>query len=279
MISDLPALPESVSVAIDAIDWANGLETLTPLSAALIEASRACELPDLDLLCQSLPLPPDEIAEQAEARIEALYGAAIDATPIMRTFARARPAQVLGKLAELSFAAGRAGDDEWLHAIEAGDALEDAFPPREGQSVRWLDRARAALDRAFEAGRAQREIDAATAPSRALVLAKAYAAIYAAEAACPEDLSPGWVESAVARTAFRIASRHAITAAEAALVAIEAYRAEGMAVPLTVAGLALDRGKLGESERNLAEAEANERKAAVDEQMAALFADCSEVHA
>lgn len=282
---DNPALPEAVAVATENVDWSAGIETIAPLADALIKASRECDLPDINAIFHALPPVPADIADEAEAAVESAYDAAISALPIMRTFVRSQPVKLLRGLVELSFAAGRAGDDAEAWHDEMNEALVDGFgfentpegPHRSSQdhSATAIN----ALERAFKAGCAQREIDQATGPSRPLTVAKAYALIYRDEAECAADLAACWVGSAVARTAFRVASRHAVTAAEAALVAIEAFRAEGMPVPLTVAAEALDRARVGVEERRSAEEDAKAREAAAADQLAALFANLADADA
>src|SRR5690348_14497940 len=86
---------------------------------------------------------------------------------ILRTLVANSKTHVLSGLAELSYVAGREGDDEWEHAAEAEEALIDAFFVKNPEAIggkprfqRYL-KARATLTAAFQGGCAQREIDLA----------------------------------------------------------------------------------------------------------------------
>lgn len=123
-------------MAIAAIDWANGPAVVTPLREAMIEATRDCEPFELDDIFAALPPVPTEIADVAETALDEAHDAAIAATPILRTFARAKPIRLLTGLAAFSFEAGGAGDGEWAHGAELSDALLDAFRWPNGKNLR-----------------------------------------------------------------------------------------------------------------------------------------------
>jgi hypothetical protein len=171
--------------------------------------------------------------------------------PILRTFAQARPVRVLSGLAELSFVAGRAGDDAFDWAIEADDALIDAFRFEKISRADWLTTAKAALTRAFDAGAAQRKIDnAEKSPTpHSLTVARAHAVIYRDEIGHPSETRPAAIDSAVGYVAKKLAERHPLTSAEAAYVAMQAFEDEGLIPSLHVAHWALDRAEAGCAER------------------------------
>lgn len=194
--------------------------------------------------------------------------------PILRTFAQARPVRVLQGLAELSFVAGRAGDEPLEWREEAEEALIDAFKFERVSRIDWFDTARAALERAYEAGVAQREIDLTVdgqPNERALAVARAQATIYADEIDHPSEACPSAIDSAAGRVAFKLAERHPVSAPEAALIAMAAFRAEGLIPSIEVAARTLDRARFGHAERVATEERAARRAQRAAASAAALF--------
>lgn len=215
---------------------------------------------------------------------------------IMRTFVLHSRTKVLSGLAALSYVAGREGDDEMAWAIEAGDALIDAFFMKHGARGPRLERlesVRAMLTRAFNGGRAQREIDLAiagrarsvmedggapgqlregvTVPDRAIALARAHATIYADEIEFPDDRHPENIRREIGYVATKVAQRHAVTDAEATYCALRAYEERGLETTFETAAWALERAAVGRADREAEEANARERAAKIASATAGLF--------
>lgn len=167
---------------------------------------------------------------------------------VMPEFASHRPVRLLSGLAELSFVAGREGDDEIAWSAEADEALRLAFDVNSS----WGDRAMSALRRAFESGRAQRAIDRREAdpPASVVEIARAYAIVYCAEVDFPgRDDCPSAIDSEIGRVAYRLAERHTLSPAEAAYAALTAFHATKLAGSLEAAEIALNRAEAGHAER------------------------------
>lgn len=216
-------------------------------------------------------------------------------TPILRSFAQSTKVKVLSGLAELSYVAGREGDDEWAWATEAEDALIDAFFNKPGEwnskSTRYqrLATIQATLAAAFRGGCAQREIDLALAgpdgphrytsrqnrdvvvSERAMAHARAHAVIYADEIQFPLDRHPENIRREIGYVATKIAQRHPVTKAEAAYCALAAFEGHGLAASLETAAWALDRAASGHAEREALEANAEERAREITVATALLF--------
>lgn len=195
--------------------------------------------------------------------------------PVLRTFAQAASIRVLSGLAELSYVAGREGDDFTDWSLEADEALIDAFKFERVRHVAWLDTAKAALRRAFEAGEAQREIDqsASSLPERTFAVARAHATIYRDEIDFPDEACTSAIDAAISRVAYKLAERHPISAAEAAHAAIQAFRDEEMTPSIEVAGHALNRAFAGRAERLGLEMRARNREAAVTAALARVLGE------
>lgn len=193
--------------------------------------------------------------------------------PILRTFAQRATVKVLSGLAELSFVAGREGDDEWEWREEAGEALVDAFRFERVTRVNWFDTALGALHRAFEAGVAQRKIDlAAPSPSvRVVEVARAHAVIYADEIDFADEACPSAIDAAISHVAYKIAERHSVTPAEAAHVAMLAFKAEDLRPSLKVASQALQRAEAGYAERVAEQTDATRRAETARQVAAEIF--------
>jgi hypothetical protein len=216
----------------------------------------------------------------------------------MRTFVLHSKTKVLLGLAELSYVAGREGDDEFAWATEADDALIDAFlmktaPCSGGPRVDRMNRVRATLAAAFRGGRAQRDIDLAligrartiieepcdgrqiregvSVPEQALATARAHATIYLSEIEFPGDRHPHAVESEIWRIAKKIAWRHPVTTAEAAYCALRAFEDAGLTADWSTAAEALDGATSGHAEREAEEEHERERAAEIEAATAGLF--------
>jgi len=215
---------------------------------------------------------PEPAAAAAESD-SAADVAELATVPILRTFAQAKPIKVLSGLAELSFVAGREGDefDDWMD--EADEALIDAFGFEKSGSTEWVHSARAALRRAFEAGEAQRRIDleGKAPPARTMEIAQARALIYREEIEHPSEGCPAAIDAAVAHVAYKLAEAHPVIAAEAAYAAMRAFRTCGMAPSVEVAGRAMDRARAGEAQRLACENHAAERSCAAIDAATAIF--------
>jgi hypothetical protein len=216
---------------------------------------------------------------------------------IMRTFVLHSRVKVLSGLAALSFVAGREGRDEWAWAVEADDALIDAFFAKGGtwcgaRYQRYSD-VKAMLARAFRGGRAQREIDMAVAGrarsviedggvpgqardpvqvcERAIAVAHAHATIYAAEIEFPLDRHAENISRAVGYVATKVAQRHAVTEEEAAYCALKAFEERGFPITCEAPGWALDRAASGRADREAEEERARERAAEIEAATVGLF--------
>jgi hypothetical protein len=214
---------------------------------------------------------------------------------ILRTFALQNKVKVLAGLTELSYVAGREGDDELAWADEADEAIIDAFAkssPVRGGSPRSerLGDARAALTAAFRGGAAQREIDIAVSgrarihdyapghlregvivPDRALAVARAHATIYLSEVEFQMDQHPSAIEAEIGYVAAKVAQWHPVTDAEAAYCALKAFEEAGLATTFEAAAWALDRAQSGRAEREAQEAKARARGADITNATAGLF--------
>jgi hypothetical protein len=218
---------------------------------------------------------------------------------ILRTFVLNTKVKLLSGLAELSYVAGRQGDEEWQWATQADDALIDAFFVKNPEAMggkprfeRYL-KAQATLAAAFQGGRAQREIDLALTgrartfsdgpmdgrqvpegvviPGRALAMARAYATLYLCEIEFAADRHPHAVESEIWRVAKKVAWRHPVTAPEAAYCALKAFEDAGLTADWGTAAEALSGAASGVLEREAEEEDARERAATVDAATAGLF--------
>jgi hypothetical protein len=218
---------------------------------------------------------------------------------IMRTFVLHSKTKVLSALAELSYVAGREGDDEWEWSLEAGEALIDAFfasplPPNtvHPRNARFQT-AQATLAAAFQGGRAQREIDLALigrartlmeepcdgrqipegvrVPDGALSMARAYATIYLCEIEFPDERHPHAIEMEIWRVAKKVAWRHAVTGPEAAYCALKAFEDAGLQADWSTAAEALNGAASGLAEREAEEERTRERAADMANVTAGLF--------
>lgn len=218
---------------------------------------------------------------------------------IMRTFVLRCKTKVLTALAELSYVAGREGDDEWAWAAEAEGALIDAFFAKPGKISptgprgRRYESAYATLSSAFHGGRAQREIDLALTgrarailqepcdgrqfregvrvPEQALAVARARAVIYLSEIEFADERHPHAIESAIHRVAVKVARRHAVTEAEAAYCALKAFEELGLVADWSTAAEALAGAASGHAERQAEEEDARERAVEITNATAGLF--------
>lgn len=218
---------------------------------------------------------------------------------IMRTFVLHSKTKVLSGLAELSYVAGREGDDEWEWSVEAGEALVDAFfaSPLAPNTVHprnaRFQTAHATLAAAFHGGRAQREIDLAligrartildepcdgrqiregvNVPEQALAVARARATIYLSEIEFPGDRHPHAIESAIHRVAVKVARRHAVSEAEAAYCALKAFEELGLVADWSTAAEALEGAASGCAEREAEEERTRKRAAEMANATACLF--------
>jgi hypothetical protein len=214
----------------------------------------------------------------------------------LRTFVLHSKTKVLSGLAELSYVAGRLGDDEWEWAVEAELALMDAFFAKPGKidvngpRLRRYVSAQAILSAAFQGGRAQREIDMAVtgSPSRGvyharqlgeganvseqpLAVARARATIYLSEIQFSDERHPRAIESAIHRVAVKVAMRHAITVPEAAYCALKAFEELGLVADWSTAAEALEGAASGHAEREAEEEDARERAVEMTNATACLF--------
>jgi len=213
---------------------------------------------------------------------------------IMRTFVLHTKVKTLSGLAELSYVAGREGDDDWEWAAEADDALFDAFgwPVGHGTRARRFAAVKRALSFAFYGGRAQRVIDVevagrigpailevsprqlkATVCDRAMGLARAHATIYADEIVFDADRHPHAIEMEIGYVATKIAQRHAVTDAEAAYCSLKAFEERGFEITFEAAETALDRAAAGRADREANEADMRERAAGIELATAGLFGE------
>jgi hypothetical protein len=161
-----PALPEPVSVAIDAAaaKLSNCKTTdvpaiLDPLHDALIDAAEDGETVDIDAICAAFPPLPSEIADAAESALDAIIGDVINHTPAMIRFAEARPRRCLAGLRTLSYEAGRGGDALHVWRSQAITALALTMRLGEGPIPPRLSQVLAILEDAFFDGRQVGGID------------------------------------------------------------------------------------------------------------------------
>jgi hypothetical protein len=216
---------------------------------------------------------------------------------ILRTFVLQTKVKVLSGLAELSYVAGREGDDEWEWAAEAEDALIDAFFAKNPEAAwpgprfkRYLA-VREILAAAFRGGAAQRAIDlgvtggdgshrysarqirGATVSEPAIAVARAYAVIYLSEVEFPLDRDPENVRREIGYVATKVAQWHHVTDAEAAYCALKAFEERGLETSLEAAAWALDRAASGRAEREAREANALVRATKISAATAGLFGE------
>ena len=244
---------------------------LEPLARAIVQAMAGAERVDISDILGRLEIPAGH-ADCVDGILDRALEEGRQRMPIMRTFALARPVRVLQGLAELSFVAGRAGDNEWDWSEELDEALIDAFYFQRVSRVDWLEKARAALRRAFDAGVAQSEIDQVDGiADRSMNVARAHAYIYWDECEFPGDSCPSAIDSAIGAVAYKLAEYHPLSPAEAAYAAITAFNAEGMRPSIEVADYALDRARFGHAERVAVEDCARRRAALAHEAAVSIF--------
>lgn len=179
-----------------------------------------------------------------------------DYFPVLTTFAKAEErARTLSALGELSFVAGRAGDDfdDWV--TDMLGAVDEAFPNLRLNRDR---RARlcVALCDIFKAGTQQRSIDEAGRPAEALRFARGWAVCH--EFRCEHEYggerSPNSHKWAAATFAHKLARYLPITAQEAAACVLEALAERSYRVPMAGGDVVLEAAERGVEERLATEA-------------------------
>lgn len=166
MNTESKALSGPILVAIDAAS--NKLSTcmpadvpalLDPLHGAWIDAVEEGDEVDVDMVAAAFPRLRPEIADAAEAVIDAISANASAHTPAMIRFAEAHPVRCLAGLRELSYEAGRGGDAFYAWQSEAITAIAIVMRVKEGPIPPRLSRILAILESAFFAGREVAGID------------------------------------------------------------------------------------------------------------------------
>ena len=200
-----------------------------------------------------------------------LEGAAYGASstyyfPFLGTRVRGARAKLLSCLVELSFIAGRAGDDldEWEFDMDS--AVEEAFgklrPERRSKVADFLHDA-------FQAGRVNGELDRTEVPTEAMELARAYALIHEADIQfeCERlPISNHWKASYIAH---KVACRRAVTPHQAVKAAVAALEERGFrCLPARVAevvGRAVDGEREREARNAILDDEAKASTALLDQ--------------
>ncbi len=159
-----PALPESVAVALAAIEMTDAKpeevpERLFDMRTAWLEAVEDGEDVDAYAVADAIPPQPPEVADAIDTWLAEVQGDVIRAMPILLTFANANPVRALSGIRVLSFEAGKEGDDfeEWR--AEAETALIRAMRLSDGPVPLRLDLLMDALEDAFFAGRQEGGIE------------------------------------------------------------------------------------------------------------------------